>query len=130
MSYDLTARHDDRYSRSVSFYRASTLVAAISDVRPNGSSGFVLERGDDVWMEIDLEAVNDQGDSIETPVDKTPSEINCIRFHVPYGQIEGLEPCVEVALKIADGLEWQLYDEQTGDPVVRSSERKPWWRFW
>lgn len=129
MSYDLTARNDERYSRSVSFERVSSLVAAMPDVRPNGSSGFILEMGDDVWMEIDLEAVSEEGDNIEIPRGETPPQINCIHFHVPYGQIEGLDPCVEVALKIANELEWQVYDEQTGDFVVRSSARKPWWRF-
>ncbi|MEO0479366.1 MAG: hypothetical protein AAF196_07795 [Planctomycetota bacterium] len=114
----------------MSVERVSRLVAAMPDVRPNGSTGFVLEIGDDVWMEIDLEAVSDEGDSIEIPRGETPSKINCISFHVPYGQIEGLNPCVEVALEIADGLEWQLYDEQTGDSVVRSPARKPRWRFW
>ena len=130
MSYDLTARQDGEYSRGVPFERASTLLAAMSDVEPNGSSGFVLERGGDVWMEIDLEAVSEEGDSIEAPGNEAPSEINCIRFHVPYGHIEELEPCVEVALKIAGGLEWQLYDEQVCDDIAQSSGRKPWWRFW
>ena len=130
MSYDLTAREDDRYSRMITRVQASTLVASIADVRPNGASGFAFERGDQVWMEIDLELVTEEGDYIEPTAEQDPAEINCIRFHVPYGFIESLDACIDVASRIASGLGWCLHDEQTGEAAVGPVPTMPWWRFW
>ena len=130
MSYDWTASADEQFSRFVPFAQASRKVASIADVRPNGACGFVLERGKSLWMEIDLELVSEEDDRAGAVGSRTPAHINCIRFHVPYAYQRGLDACLEVAVRIAGELGWDLYDEQTGEVVVPPPPRRPWWRLW
>ena len=52
---------------------------ALLNVEPNGESGFVYGDGKKLYMELDLEDVDADGDWIEE------SElVNCISAHIPY----------------------------------------------
>ena len=101
MSYDLTARSDEMFSVSIQRSEVASIVAQIPKVEPNGPSGFLLERDGDVWMEIDVELVSDEGDNLEDPDAELSTEVNCIHFHVPYAFVENLSSHNEVALRIA-----------------------------
>lgn len=130
MSYDLTARSDDEHSESIPRARVAAILAEMPDVQPNGRTGFTLERGDDLWMGIDLEMVSDEGDSLELDHAEDAGATNCIRFHVPYGFIGQLDTCLATARDLAEQIGWELFDDQTGEPVPAVRGRRPWWRFW
>ena len=130
MSYDLTARSDPTFSCSIQRSEVASVAAQLPNVEPNGPAGFLLERDGDVWMEIDVELVSEEGDNIEDTGTKLSMEANCINFHVPYAFAENLSSHYEVALRIADAVGWQLYDPQTDEVVLAQRRRKPWWRFW
>ena len=132
MSYDLTIKGDDSYSRSTVKATTDSFIAQLPNIKPNGDHGFALDGLPDRWMEIDLEIVSEEGDSIRENW-RDGDEINCISLHIPY-QFLGDAPerdYFPIAIAIADHLGWELYDEQTGELVPRGpAPRKPWWRFW
>jgi hypothetical protein len=130
VSYDLTARSDDTYSTRVVRNRASALVASLPNVHTNGPGSFVLQRGEEVWMEVDLELVTEDGDSLDHASQHPSAEINCVRFHVHAAFQGTLDECIATAIRVATGLGWHLNDEQTGAVVRDRPSKKPWWRFW
>lgn len=132
MSYDLCARSDDTHSRSVPRDTAAAVVAGMPAVAANGPAAFVMQGGDDVWMEIDLELVSEEKDAVEGDAGGPSPMVNAIQFHVPYAFTARLDACRATALQIAGALGWELYDLQL-DAVVTGAappRRKPWWRFW
>jgi hypothetical protein len=132
MSYDLTIKGDDSYARSVPKEPTASFIAQLPDIKPNGDYGFALDRPPNRWMEIDLEVVSEEGDSIREAW-REYDEFNCISLHIPY-QFLGKAPerdYFPTAFAIADHVGWELYDEQTGEAVPREpTARKPWWWFW
>lgn len=106
MSFDLMARSDASYSKSVPFEEASRVVAKVLGVPPN-PYGYGLEEGADVCMDINLLNGKSDGDD-----HGPPQEIDMVLFNVPWAMMGGVERCVDVALQIADGLGWELYDPQ------------------
>jgi hypothetical protein len=130
VSYDLCARADERFSVAVPRGDVSRVVAGQPFVVANGPSGFVLQEGDALWMEIDLESVTEEGDSLELDERAPSATVNCINFHVPYAFTKQLPRCTEVALRIAGSLGWELYDSQTDSVAGTQRARKPWWKFW
>jgi hypothetical protein len=118
LSYDMTIRSDASFSRSVSTRPLIEYLRTLPGVVPNGDCGFALDDRPRRWMEIDLEAVNEEGDSIEGSLADRPA-INCIRLHIPYAYLKSStlnEGFLPLAFKIADHLKWELYDEQSGEP--------------
>ena len=107
MSFDLTARSDESLSKSVPFGEAARIVAMVLGETPDESTGYTLEQGDDVLMQISLES-----EEFDYDDPGPPAEIDRIEFNIPYGYIGGLDRCVAVALRIANGLDWELYDPQ------------------
>ena len=135
MSYDISIAADDTFTRSVPFVRLRDFISHLPNVRPNGERGLVLRADDRLWMEIDLEAVDEQGDVLDECV--TSPIVNCVRLHIPYAFL-GQPPHQEyfaAALAIAEYLGWPAIDEQTGEPVSivageNVRDKKPWWEFW
>ena len=127
MSYDLRARKDERFSEKLARKDMLAAISCLPDIRPNGISGFILEIGDDTYMEIDVTLVDEEGDCVDDLI-HLPDEANCVDFHIPYGFIEGLETCLAVAKKIAAGFQWELDDPQRG--IIVPAPSKPWWKFW
>jgi hypothetical protein len=82
MSYDLSIRPDEQYSRRSAKQPLMKFLATLPKLRPNGNRGFVLDDPPKRWMEIDLEVVSEDGDNIEEPDQEYP-EINCLRLHIP-----------------------------------------------
>ncbi len=140
MSYDLTIRADEGYSRSVPVQSVSDFIRRLSSIRPNGDRSFVLDDRTKRWMEIDLEMVSPDGDNMDEEGEEY-SEFNCIRLQIPHQGVGGA-PAREyfpTALAIAGHLGWRLYDEQSGDeipqgvataPAAPKIERRGWWKFW
>lgn len=137
MSYDVTICADETFSRSVQFAPLADFIATLRRVQPNGERGFVLSEGKRIWMEIDLEEVNDEGDILDDYESSTI--VNCVRLHIPYPML-GDHPDRDyfpIAIEIARHLGWQAIDDQTGEPLRTSSavagskaDQKPWWKFW
>jgi hypothetical protein len=116
----MTIRSDESFSRSAERQPLVEYLRTLPGVLPNGDSGFTLDDRPRRWMEIDLEVVNEEGDSIEVSINEHP-DINCIRLHIPYAYLKSSslnEGYLPLALKIADHLKWELYDEQSGEAYV------------
>ncbi|MCE9589248.1 MAG: hypothetical protein K8S99_01850 [Planctomycetes bacterium] len=144
MSYDLTIRPDEKFSRSVPREPLEAFIALLPFIAAVDRSLFVLEEKPNRRMEISLEVVDADGNWIEE-VSETSDTINCIRLHVPYAFL-GKRPerdYFPTAFLIADHLGWSLYDEQSGEDIPRDAVAsdmtqtrtqtrtpKPWWRFW
>jgi hypothetical protein len=132
MSYDLEARSNDKYGQMISREQAHSVVAQIPGARLNGPAGFTVERGNDFYLEVDLEYVNEEGDNLEEEI--VSDQVNCIRFHIPAAFHELLNDEIKVAEEIADGVGWPLIDLQSGEiasaPTDAPKSRKPWWMFW
>jgi hypothetical protein len=135
MSYDLTIRPNKTYSEFKPIAPLVVFLEKQPHVRSNGARGYVLEEGD-LWMEINIETVSDEGDNIEDD----PHDIetfNCIRAHIPYPYL-GQNPHRDyfpLLRSIAKQIGWQLHDEQTDDDTDEQFQdtdtpTKPWWKFW
>ena len=125
MSYDLTIRSDETYSRSTSRAPLESFIKQQPGIKPNGKHGFVLDARPRRWMEIDLEVVNEEGDNIESGKEIS-ADINCIRLHIPY---KFLGDDVEhdyfpTAFAIAEHIGWTLYDDQDDEPVSKASNEE------
>lgn len=117
MSYDLSIRYDDDYSRFTKVKPLANYISVLPDMRSNGERGFTLDDGRR-YMEIDLEVVNEDGDNIEEHGEEY-LEINAIRLHIPYA-ILGSSPehdYFPIARAIATYLGWELFDEQRDEAV-------------
>lgn len=117
MSYDLSIRFDDDYSRFARVKPLAEYIAGLPDVRSNGERGFTLDDGRR-YMEIDLEVVSEDGDNIEKRGEER-TEINAIRLHIPYEML-GSSPAADyfpTARAIATYLCWGLFDEQRDEVV-------------
>ena len=116
MSYDLTIRSDEQYSRRSAKGPLMAFIAGLANVKASGSKGFVLDDGPRRWMEIDLEVVSEEGDNIEESGEEYP-EVNCLRLHIPYAYFRNNtfnHDYLPTALEIARHLQWTLTDDQTG----------------
>ncbi len=130
MSYDLTARSNASYSAYIQRTQALQVITRLPGIETCSQQGLVFRRGHDIRMEIDLECVNEEGDNIEDFDGPPSAEINRISCHIPYASANGLDSCYEMALKIAEALDWELYDLQMDQVVSEMPRRKPWWKVW
>jgi len=138
MSYDLTIRGDERYSKSAPLASLRSFLSQQPGLSPIGPGDFVLDDRPKRWMEVDLEVVNEDGDNIQEPGQEY-DQINCLRLHVPYAFLgEAIErDYIPTASAIAQHLGWELFDEQTGNVIglgssdpAKPSGGKPWWKIW
>jgi hypothetical protein len=132
MSFDLTIKPDDAFSRTVPIGRVMAFVAQLPNVRPNGSRGFVLDDPPSRWMEIDLEFIGPEGEFDEAMTKEGP-DTNCVRLHIPYAYL-GDKPEQDyfpTAFAIAKFLGWRLYDEQSGEDVQEGAiPNRQWAAFY
>src|SRR5262249_46575523 len=107
----------DSQSRSRSI-RYVPFSLQLPNVKLNGDRDLVLCEGDQLWMEIDLEATTGEGD-IRDDTDESTT-VNCVRLHIPYGYLGGpsRHKYFETALAIAQHLQWPAIDEQTGSALL------------
>lgn len=118
MSYDLTIKSDELYSQSKPLAALEKLISRLPGVKRNGKRSFVLDDRPKRWMEIDLEAVNEEGDNIEDD-GKPHLNVNCIRLHIPYKFLGDAidRDYLPTAFAIAKHAGWTLYDDQSDAPV-------------
>jgi len=132
MSYDLTIRADEKHSRSTPFRELAAIIEGLPNIRPNGEMRFALDDLPRRWMEIDLEVVSEEGDSVAESW-RSYDTINCIRLHIPYQFLgKAMErDYLPTAFAIADFVGWPLYDDQTDRFLLKeATASKSWWRFW
>lgn len=131
MSFDLTIKPDDDFSRSAKVSRVRGFVARLPHLRPNGRRGFVLDDPPARWMEIDLEFIGPDGEFDEARSESGP-DTNCVRLHIPYAYL-GDTPerdYFPTALAIARFLGWRLHDEQSGEDIRAGDlPRRAWSPF-
>jgi hypothetical protein len=118
MSYDLTIKPDETYSRFTPRGPLEDFITKLPGVKRNGETGFVLDDRPRRWMEIDLEVVSVEGDLLEAD-GRGGADINCIRLHIPYKYLgDSMDrDYLTTASALSNHLGWMLYDEQTGQPV-------------
>ena len=114
MSYDLEIRSDEGYSLTVDIDKIRAFILKLDGVTHNNPLSFTYTDSNlALYMEIDLELADDEGDMIHN----TGKEINCIRLHIPYSFMYGNERdrrYFDVGLSIARYLGWMLLDLQEG----------------
>jgi hypothetical protein len=115
MSYDITIRSDENYSEKTDPESLRAYLRSIPDVEPNGKIGFLYGRSKSLYMELDLEEVDPEGDWIEES-----EQVNCISVHIPYAFLttENQNLYLSVVLHIAHHLNWQAIDAQTGSRIA------------
>src|SRR5690242_1537205 len=86
MSYDLTIRADNEYSRSTLLAALAAFIDQLPHIRRNGPSGFVLEAPPARWMNISLEVADQHGDSVAVH-EAGGDQVNCIRLNIPYANL-------------------------------------------
>jgi hypothetical protein len=120
LSYDLTIRSNETFSRSTSRAALESFVKQLPGVKPNGRQGFALDARPKRWMEIDFEVVNAEGDNIESN-QTVSTDINCVRLHIPSKYLgEDIEhDYLPTAFAIAEHVGWTLYDDQDDEPVSK-----------
>lgn len=138
MSYDITIRPDEKYSRSVPRETLSAFIAQLPSIRRCDRPQFVLDDKPKRWMEISLETADEDGNCIEEDGENQDTT-NCVRLHIPYTYL-GKKPehdYFPTCFAIARHLGWSVYDEQSGEDIPQEAiasdtalPRKPWWRFW
>jgi hypothetical protein len=132
MSFDLTIKPDDGFSRSAPVGQVIGFTSRLPHVRANGSRGFVLDDPPSRWMEIDLEFIGPDGEFDEAQTESGP-DTNCVRLHIPYAYL-GDNPGRDyfpTALAIAKFLGWRLNDEQTGEDILEGAiPRRQWAAFY
>lgn len=113
MSYDLTLKSDDHFSRRVKRRELETYLVGLGVLTPSGPDHFVLgDRSTGFYAEVDIELVSEEGDALEPG---GSLERNCIRVHVPAAFSDPLDPQVfDVCRRIGGQLHWRVYDEQQG----------------
>jgi hypothetical protein len=119
MSFDMTARADDDFSRFAPRDPLAVFVATLPHVRQLKPDLFALDDPPARWMNVSLEVwVEEEGSTSAT--DAGRAEVNCVRFHIPYDQL-GDEPerdYFPTAWAVAQFLGWRLYDEQAGEYIA------------
>ncbi|WP_299878234.1 hypothetical protein [uncultured Cocleimonas sp.] len=129
MSFDLTAKSDDEFSKFASRKKINKLLNSMSNVKKNGVKNFIYEgKTEEEWMEIDVEVVNADGDNIED--ESLSKEVNCINFHMANTSQNHMIHCSKIAIFMAGELNWLVYDAQEGDVFSSPSQKKAWWKFW
>lgn len=137
MSYDITIRSDEKFSRSVPREKLAAFIAHLPSIKRSERPQFVLDDKPKRWMEISLETADEDGNSLEED-GKTYETTNCIRLHIPYAFL-GKRPerdYFPTCFAIADHVGWAVFDEQSGEDIPRDAiapdmiPQKPWWRFW
>jgi hypothetical protein len=132
MSYDLTIKPDDEFSRAAAVGRVLAFAAQLPHLRPNGARGFVLDDPPSRWMEIDLEFIGSDGE-FDAALTNTGPDTNCINLHIPYAYL-GEQPerdYFPTALALARFLGWRLYDEQSGEDIKEGAiPRRQWTAFY
>lgn len=132
MSFDLTIKPDDEFSRSAKVRRVKSFIARLPHLRPNGPRGFVLDDPPGRWMEVDLEFIGPYGEYDGARSERGP-DTNCVRLHIPYAYL-GDTPerdYFPTGLAIARFLGWRLYDEQGGEDVRAGAlPRREWSAFY
>jgi len=111
MSYDLSIQSDEDFSESARFDQIEDWLLSVPGMRSNGGSGFVLDRPDEnLWMELDFETSCSGGDDVL---------FDCVRAHIPHANLGDAPEAnyFPVLIGLADRLEWECLDEQTGEPL-------------
>ncbi|MEZ6019119.1 MAG: hypothetical protein R3F17_03175 [Planctomycetota bacterium] len=83
MSYDIEVKSDEDRSESLPIARLREVIADMTGFTESGPESFTFESGN-LWMGLDCELMNAEGDSIGT----TPlTTFNTVSVHIPYGYL-------------------------------------------
>jgi hypothetical protein len=120
MSYDLKIKSDDRYSESVDQADLASFIEQLPHMVP-AIKGFRYRDGESYYMEIDLEIVDEEGNTIRGMPGSPKDRVNCVSGHIPYAFMDedqvNTDRYFEPLMKIAQRLRWRLYDPQIGEDI-------------
>ncbi len=115
MSYDITIQGNEKRSLHTDLELLKSFITGIPNMVTNGRRNFVYAESDQYWMEIDLDFVNEEGDSMLCEEGREQNKVNCIHSHIPYAFMSEYraDRYFAVCSYIAGYLRWYVYDEQT-----------------
>jgi hypothetical protein len=120
MSYDLEIRSDAAYSKRTDRRALCSFIRALPHIHTfRGNCCSFEDPQRDLYMEIDLELIDEHGDPVGEKRAGTAAaderSVNCIQLHIPYAYMHGDQRDQEyfdIGYQIAHYLDWQLYDPQ------------------
>jgi hypothetical protein len=107
MSYDLSIRSStpNVFVRKMELTNHLLELGLVAD----SDNHFLFQESGKNYADMDLAWCRDG--SWEQPLDT----VNCMQVHIPYGYVESmLDKIVMDCKRIAERLDWRLYDEQEG----------------
>ncbi len=118
MSYDLSIYKSESQREHADIATTAAFVASIPGIQANGEARFVYAPSADRWMEIDLDYMNAEGDTMFGS-DEARGKVNQIDLHIPYAYLTeaNLGEYLGVGLRLARHLNWRIADLQTGAEV-------------
>ena len=130
MSYDFRLQANSNYSVSHDIESTVAYLLDQANVKSNGKRGFVLDDPPSRWMEIYLETVSDEGDSIEDG-NIVNNTFNCVNLCIPYGFLENqpVDSYYPLIKSLAQHLRWEAINLQT-DLNLNHIPKTPWWKIW
>jgi len=120
MSYEISIKSDDKYTARIDRRKLYEYISTLPNIVHSDADHFVFRDPNvGTYMEIDLELVSEEGDSLDIRVTQ---ERNCVRIHIPYYFLESTGAQIyEICFQIADRIGWKVYDEQLGNYLSRNT---------
>lgn len=113
MSYDILIAADPL--ETVPVEEIHSLLHRFPEVSGDGSFLVAEDEAGEIHIEIDLELATEEGDTLDDPTGMA----NQVLLHVPYPTFEASKDlALEIAVTVADGLDWQAWDEQSGEELT------------
>ena len=114
MSYDINIQKDQEYSDQANIENLKSFISSIPNVIPNGELGFIYGDQKELLMEIDLELMEEDADSVEAN-----GKINFISCHIPYAfwDNDKADKYFVICSTLARHLGWQAIDAQTDQEI-------------
>ena len=120
MSYDITIKADDDYSKSADIVKIDLLLSSIAGMNKREQGYHFGDPSDGVYFEIDAYQVNREGNLVEH---RLATGVNRVDIHIPAAFFDATQQkAAEVSCTIAANLGWKVFDEQTGEYLAAEKE--------
>lgn len=113
MSYDITIHSDQRLSESISLESLIPFLEKEFKLVGQAPNYHFERKVENIYFEMDICNVNQEGDIIEY---ENGNNVNQINIHIPAAYFDtSNKVALTTAKKIAEEINWQIFDEQTGE---------------
>ena len=120
MSYDITIKADDDYSKGADIVKLDLFLSSIAGMNKQEQGYHFGDPSDGVYFEIDAYQVNREGNLVEH---SGATGVNRVDIHIPAAFFDATQQkAAEVSCAIAAKLGWKVFDEQTGEYLASEEE--------